>query len=317
MPEQSEGNGPGVADVNVDKDGVIAVTPALLRGWPLPRAGGDNSKDRGKDTRGSVLVLGGSTEVPGAVLLAGTGALRAGAGKLRIAAPRDIAPGLALAVPEARVLGLPQTEGGDIAPAAAERLVKAIEGVLAVLIGPGMLDIPTVQDLLRRLLPHVKGTALALDAAGLSAVSDDRAALHHLEGAAVLTPHPLELSLMLGIEQDEVEGDPLGAARRAAREARAVVVLKGAETYIAAPDGTTYRYAEGKIGLATSGSGDTLAGVVAGLLARGAEPARAAVWGVYLHGEAGNTMTRRMGTLGFLARELLAEIPALMARFDD
>jgi len=96
-----------------------------------------------------------------------------------------------------------------------------------------------------------------------------------------------------------------------------VVALKGAETYIAAPDGTAYRYADGAIGLATSGSGDTLAGIVAGLLARGAEPLHAAVWAVYLHGEAGNTMSARMGKLGFLARELLADIPRVMARFDD
>jgi len=107
----------------------------------------------------------------------------------------------------------------------------------------------------------------------------------------VLTPHLVELALMLGVERDEVAADLLGMARRAAREARAVVALKGAETYIAAPDGTAYRYAEGSIGLATSGSGDTLAGVVAGLLARGAEPLHAAVWAVYLHGEAGHVMS--------------------------
>lgn len=311
MPGRSEDNRPG------GRDEPTAVTEELLRGWPLPRADDDSSKGRGKDVRGSVLVAGGSTEVPGAVLLAGVGALRAGAGKLQIAAPREVAPAIAVAVPEARVLGLPGTDGGDIDPAAADRLADAVAGVPAALLGPGMLDIAAVQGLLRRLLPRVTDTALVLDAGGLSAVSEDRAALHHLGGNAVLTSHPVELSLMLEIEGDEVEGDPLGAARRAAREARAVVALKGAATHIVAPDGAAYRYAEGNIGLATSGSGDTLAGVVAGLLARGAAPLQAAVWGVYLHGEAGNLMAKRMGGLGFLARELLAEIPALMARFDD
>jgi len=314
MHGQSEDRRPATRDTG--RDAVIYVTPELLRGWLLPWPDGGGGGRRGKDARGSVLVIGGSTEVPGAVLLAGTGALRAGAGKLQIATPRDVAPLLAVAVPEARVLALPQTEGGDIDPAAAERLAGAIEGVPAVLIGPGMLDIPMAQELLRRLLPAIMETALALDAGGLSAVSDDKAALRHLGGAAVLTPHPVELSLMLGIEADEAQGDPLGMARRAARETGAVVALKGAETYIAVPDGTAYCYAAGNIGLATSGSGDTLASVVTGLLARGAEAAQAAVWGVYLHGEAGNAMTRRMGTLGFLARELLAEIPSLMAAFD-
>jgi len=295
----------------------VAVTPELLRAWTLPRSDDDTSQGRGKDTRGAVLVAGGSIEVPGAIILAGVGALRAGAGKLQIATCREISGAVAVAVPEARALGLAQTASGDIDPSAAERLAEAIAGAAAALIGPGMLDVPTAQALLRQLLPRVTDTALALDAAALAAVSEDRRALHHLEGNAVLTPHLVELALLLGVERDEVEADPLGMARRAAREARAVVALKGAETYIAAPDGTAYRYADGNIGLATSGSGDTLAGIVAGLLARGAEPLHAAVWAVYLHGEAGNALSARMGKLGFLARELLADIPRVMARFDD
>jgi len=290
MPRQSEDNE------------LVVVTPELLHGWPLPRPDDDTSQGRGKDTRGNVLVAGGSIEVPGAIILAGVAALRAGAGKLQIATCREIAGAVAVTVPEARVLGLAQTEGGDIAPAVAARLAEAIGGARAALIGPGMLDVPTAQALLRQLLPRVADTALALDAAALAAVSEDRRALHHLKGNVVLTPHLVELALMLGVERDEVMADPLGMARRAAREARAVVALKGAETYIAAPDGTAYRYAEGNIGLATSGSGDTLAGVVVGLLARGAAPLRAAVWAVYLHGEAGHVMSERLGALGFLSR---------------
>jgi len=306
MPRQPEDEDKERA---VHGDEPVAVTPELLRAWPLPRPDDDARGGRGKDTRGSVLIAGGSVEVPGAIILAGIAALRAGAGKLQIATCREIAGTVAVAVPEARVLGLAQTDGGDIAPTAAERLAGAVEGVGAALIGPGMLDVPTAQDTMRRLLPRVSDTALA-------AVSEDRQALHHLGGNVVLTPHLVELALLLGVERDEVTADPLGMARRAAREARAVVALKGAETYIAAPSGAAYRYAEGNIGLATSGSGDTLAGVVAGLLARGAAPLHAAVWAVYLHGEAGHVMSARMGALGFLARELLAEIPPVMARFD-
>ncbi len=303
-------------DARMARDGEpILVTPELLRGWPLSQPD-DDGEGRGKDRRGSVLVVGGSVEAPGAILLAGMAALRAGAGKLQIATCRDVAPGIAIAVPEARVLGLTQSDGGDIDPAAAERLVAAIAVAPAALIGPGMLDIATVQELLRRVLPRVRGTALALDAGALSAVSADARVLHHLDGNVVLTPHTLELSLMLGIDEAEVQGDPLGVARGAAVDTRAVVALKGARTYIASPDGASYCYEGGNIGLATSGSGDTLAGVIAGLLARGADATQAAVWGVYLHGAAGEVMARRMGPLGFLARELLAEIPGLMAAFD-
>lgn len=295
----------------------IAITAELLRGWALPRSDDGAAEGRGKEIRGSVLVAGGSVEVPGAIMLAGIAALRAGAGKLQIATCRDVAPAIGIAIPEARVLGLAQSESGDIDPAAWGRLADTIKDVPAALIGPGMLDITAVQELMRRLLPSVRGTALALDAGALAAVSADAAALHHLDGNVVLTPHTTEIALMLGIGEHEVARDPRGVARHAAAMARAVVVLKGAQTYIAAPDGTMYCYRDGPIGLATSGSGDTLAGVVAGLLARGAQPIQAAVWAVYLHGSAGQVMTGRMGKLGFLARELLAEIPALMAQFDQ
>lgn len=295
----------------------IAITCELLRGWPLPRADDGADVGRGKESRGRVLVAGGSIEVPGAIVLAGVAALRAGAGKLQIATCRDVAPAVAVAVPEARVIGLPQSESGDIDPSGAARLASAVGGVAAALIGPGMLDIATVQELMRRLLPHARGTALVLDAGALSCLADRKEALHHLDGAVVLTPHPGELALMLGREENAVTGDPLGSARGAAAELRAIVALKSARTYVAAPDGTAYCDADGPIGLATSGSGDTLAGVIAGLLARGAEPAQAAVWGVYLHSGAGRVMTARMGKVGFLAREMLAEIPALLAQFDE
>ena len=294
-----------------------SITAELLRDWPLPRPEDAGSGGRGKQSRGSVLIAGGSTEVPGAIILAGIAALRAGAGKLQIATCRDVAPAVAIAVPEARVLGLPQSGSGDIDPVAADRLSAAIGAVPAALLGPGVLDTTTVQALLRRVLPELRDVALVLDAGALAAVSEDRSALHHLGGNAVLTPHLVEMSLLLGIEEDVVTNDPLGTARRAASEIRAVVVLKGARTYIAMPDGASYCYGEGSIGLATSGSGDTMGGVIAGLLARGASAAQAAAWGVYLHGRAGQVLTERMGKLGFLAREVLAEIPPLMAQFDD
>lgn len=294
----------------------IPITVELLRAWPLPAAEDPSGGGRGKQVRGSVLVAGGSLEVPGAAILAGIAALRAGAGKLQIATCREVAPAVAVAVPEARVLGLAQSGSGDIDPYAAERLVGAIGAVHAAVVGPGMLDIPTVQALLRRVLPELRGVALVLDAGGLAAVSADRAVVRHLGGSVVLTPHLGEMALLLGAAEEEVARDPLGTARRVAREARATVALKGATTHIATPEGRAYRYDEATIGLATSGSGDTLGGVIAGLLARGATAPQAAVWGVYLHARAGEVLAERVGKLGFLARELLAEIPPLLAQLD-
>jgi ADP-dependent NAD(P)H-hydrate dehydratase len=126
---------------------------------------------------------------------------------------------------------------------------------------------------------------------------------------AVLTPHDGEMAKLMRVEPAEVDADRPRIARDAARRFDAVVALKGGETIVAAPDGRRWRYRDGRVGLATSGSGDTLAGLVGGLLARGADPVTATLWAVHLHGEAGN----RLPPLGFLARELLDQIPLLLA----
>lgn len=285
------------------------ITPAFLRQNPLPSPDGGGDKN----VRGSVLIVGGAPALPGAVILAATAALRAGAGRLRIMTCRSIAQAVGVAVPESMAVGLDETDSGALAASAADRIVEAANGVDAVLLGPGMEDPDAVTALLALVVPRLDGPTIVLDAAALAFVSQHAEGLYPLEGRAVLTPHATEMALMLGIEKDAVAADPPAIARRAAAERQAVTALKGAETFIATPDGALYHNKAGNVGLATSGSGDTLAGIVAGLAARGAEPWLAAVWGVYLHAAAGDVLARRHGSLGFLARELLSEIPALMA----
>jgi NAD(P)H-hydrate repair Nnr-like enzyme with NAD(P)H-hydrate dehydratase domain len=128
----------------------------------------------------------------------------------------------------------------------------------------------------------------------------------------VLTPHAGEMANLLDEPKERVEAQPAACARRAAEQFGAIVALKGAESWIAAPDGSLYHYTGGTVGLATSGSGDTLAGIVAGLAARGAPALHAAIWGAWLHGAAGRLLGRKVGPIGFLARELLDEIPGLL-----
>jgi NAD(P)H-hydrate repair Nnr-like enzyme with NAD(P)H-hydrate dehydratase domain len=120
------------------------------------------------------------------------------------------------------------------------------------------------------------------------------------------------MARLIGIEKEEVTADPLAAARRAAETYDAVTLIKGEYSHVVAPDGRAVRYKGGGVGLATSGSGDTLAGIVGGLAARGTEPFTAVCWGVYLHGEAGRSLAQEVGRVGFLARELLDLIPELM-----
>ena len=290
----------------------IAVTRALLRRMPLPLPGSDDDKD----DRGRVLVIGGSTQVAGAVLLAGVAALRSGAGKLQLATVTSAAPALGMAVPEALVIALRASRAGEIVGKHAQATLAVHVGkVNAVLAGPGMSSDRAAHALLAPLVRRLGDDAiLVLDAAAITALAHDESMLRPLGSRAVLTPHAGEMASLIGIDKRDVERHPGDVARLAAQRFAAIVALKGAETYVAEPDGTLYRYTGGSVGLATSGSGDTLAGIITGLAARGAPPAHAAVWGAYLHGAAGRVLARRLGPIGFLARELLDELPPLLRR---
>jgi ADP-dependent NAD(P)H-hydrate dehydratase len=241
----------------------------------LPRHDGDASKG----DRGTVLVVAGGAETPGAALLAGVAALRVGAGKLQLATDRLVLASLAIAVPEALVVAF-----DDVA-----LLVPEAD---AVLIGPGLRPGPATDALVDVVLDGAKG-AVVVDAGALGALGQRG----ELRMPAVATPNADELHLLAD--------DVVAAARRLG----CVVTCRDARTTVASPDGRTWIVDDGCVGLATSGSGDVAAGVIAGLCARGASPEAAAVWGARVHGRAGVLLAERIGPLGFLARELLDVIP--------
>jgi hydroxyethylthiazole kinase-like uncharacterized protein yjeF len=289
------------------------VDTALLRGWPLPIP----SDDADKEGRGHVLILGGSREMPGAVILAATAALRAGAGKLTIATGNSVAQLVALAIPESRVLGLAENERGGFTVEAVAALDPLADAISAVLIGPGMQDEAATACLVHALLPRLTGTdtRVLLDAEAMGAL------LHPPEGIdapfrfdvpVLLTPHAGEMAHLTGIDKDEIGNDTDRHAVESAQRWNAVVALKGARTVIAAPSGERWQHEGGNVGLATSGSGDVLAGIIAGLAARGADLTQAVSWGVALHARAGERLAERLGRLGYLARELCDEVPALL-----
>lgn len=287
----------------------LTITSRVLRRWALPRP--DDAGD--KEERGRVLVVGGAPGMPGAVILAATAALRAGAGKLQVATCATIQQHVAVALPEALVIGLRETASGGIDPAAADELLEHANHAQALLVGPGVMDEEAICQLLHSMIPRLDTPTLILDAGALSIVNGAPHTLQPLRGNVVLTPHAGEMAAMLGIEKAAVTEKAPTVARQAAHDWQAVVALKGAATIIATPDGELYQNRSGNVGLATSGSGDTLSGIIAGFAARGATPAQAAAWGVHLHGQAGDRLASRIGGLGFLARELLAEIPPLLA----
>jgi len=290
----------------------IAIDQAMLRAWELPMP----TPNSDKEGRGHVLVLGGSREMPGAVILAATAALRAGAGKLTIATGRSVAQLVALALPEARVIGLAETDTGGFTQAAVATLDPLADKVTAVLIGPGMQDEPATAALVHALLPRLAGsdTSVVLDACAMGTVlfPPDGDAPFRFGQPVVLTPHAGEMAHLCGAGKEAIVADPDRYGREAAERWNAVVALKGARTVVTAPDGASWENEGGNIGLATSGSGDTLAGIIAGLAARGATLAQATCWGVALHARAGERLAGQFGQLGYLAREIPTEIPFLL-----
>jgi ADP-dependent NAD(P)H-hydrate dehydratase len=281
------------------------VTPALLRGWPLPDGEG------GKEGRGRMLVVGGSAETPGAVLLAAEAALRCGAGKLQVATVSSVAAAVAVALPEALVRALSETAAGAVSRTGAGAATDLAGSADCVLIGPGLADAVEAVGVVSTLLGEIGGSVV-LDALALAAVTDDPGCVRAHRGRAVLTPNPTELARALHEPEDSVRTDLAAAAARLAELTGAVVAVGGPTSWVVDPDGRTWRDDGGAPGLGVSGAGDVRAGLVAGLLARGAEPAQAAVWAGHLHGRAGERLAARLGPLGYLARELSPEVPALL-----
>ena len=287
--------------------GLAQVDDEFLRRWPLPQpdAKGD------KEDRGRVLIIAGSREMPGALILAANASLHAGAGKVTVATAASVARLVAAALPEVRVVELPETAAGGIDRGAFECVRELLSRVDAVLIGPGMQDETATCALCSDVIRHLSTSVLVLDAAAMDVV-DQTPDIMKFSGPTVLTPHAGELAHLTGRRKDEVTARPAESAASAARQWNGVVALKGAVTFIAAPAGALWRHQGGNVGLAVSGSGDVLAGVIAGLAARGATAEQAAVWGVALHARSGDRLAARAGPLGYLARDLSAEVPALM-----
>jgi hydroxyethylthiazole kinase-like uncharacterized protein yjeF len=267
--------------------------------------------DAHKGTFGTVAVLAGSRGYTGAAYLASTAAVRAGAGLVRLLVAEGVYPILAVKCTE--VMATPIAEGapGAAGPSALSAVNSHLEASSAGLVGPGLGREPGTWDLVRDLVVQAR-CPLVLDADALNALAGTPHLLTRLGPSRVLTPHPGEMARLVDRTTAEVQANRHEVAALAAREWRAVVVLKGARTLVAAPDGRLSEDPHEVPALATGGTGDVLAGLIAGLLAQGLEPFVAAVTGVYVHGEAGRRLQGRIGPAGVLASELLPELPLVM-----
>jgi ADP-dependent NAD(P)H-hydrate dehydratase len=276
------------------------ITPDLLRDWPLPSAG------EGKYSRGQVVVVGGAARTPGAAMLGALAALRVGAGRLTLAVAGSVAPHVAVALPEAGVVPLGETPDGHVVGSSLDAAAADLQGADAVLVGSGLDDADEAEALVR-LLPGLVGdeTTVVLDAFALGVLPRCGDVLDPLRGRLLMTPNTSEAGRLLGRDVDDLPGDLLEIAARW----EAVVAC---QSLVASPDGQLWRSGAGHPGLGTSGSGDVLAGAVAGLAARGATASQAATWATHAHASAGDRLAVGVGPLGFLASELLAELPRVL-----
>jgi NAD(P)H-hydrate epimerase len=298
-----------VAVVGIPQDLYAKVLVHLTRPGDVAAVFPKRDRNGSKGSSGRLLFVGGSRSYCGAPAMVSAGAYRIGAGLVEIATPGSIVPAVAAHATEPIFLPLQECDG-RIDPGSAGHISTAMEKAKAVAFGPGMgLSAETV-EVTRVMLAGLHGTSVpaVIDADGLNALSKIDA--WWTTGInAVLTPHPGEMARLTGMSIDAIQSDRIETAIRFAGEWGVVVVLKGAGTVIANPDGTAWVNDTGGPNLATAGTGDVLTGVIGGLLAQGCPPTRAAFAGVYLHGLAGQMVSEKFGDAGTAASDIPPMIP--------
>jgi ADP-dependent NAD(P)H-hydrate dehydratase / NAD(P)H-hydrate epimerase len=259
---------------------------------------------------GRLLVVAGSIDYPGAALLTALGAMRSGAGLVRVATAESVSARLAGAVPEITWMALDEEAPGLIAPGGWRRITAEAGDYDAVVVGPGLGAQPSTQRRTRQLISTLTVPAV-VDADGLNALAGGQRWWRTVKAPLVLTPHPGEFSRLIGGPAPDAEDDVgrADAATDAAARWGQVVVLKGAHTVVAGTEGDAFGSAVATPSLATAGSGDVLAGVIAAFLAAGAPSLAAAACGVAVHGAAGLLAVDRIGRAGVIARDLAALLP--------
>jgi holo-[acyl-carrier-protein] synthase len=318
-------------DVSIAHDGhfavAVAVIPDLTRAFFPPALAGEGQggglpdgfklparpRDGHKGTFGTVVVLAGSQGYTGAAYLTSMGAARSGAGIVRLMVAQSIYPILAEKCTEVVVGPVPEISPGIVGHSALTAVQRGFTGAASGIVGPGIGRDTSTRRLIEDLL-HKVTVPLVLDADALNLLSEHRSILPKLSPNIVLTPHPAEFGRLANMETSAVQKDRRGIASRFAKTWNKVVVLKGAGTVIAAPDGRITLNPIATPALASGGTGDVLAGLIGGLMAQKLPPFEAAVTGVHIHSIAGTDLEASLGQAGVLASDLLPQLPRVMER---
>ncbi len=288
---------------------VLATAPALAAQLP-PRPSFSH-----KGTFGKALVVGGCGQYTGAPGLAARAAGRVGAGLVSLGLAASIQPIVGAALLDATYWPLPEGAPGSLGPPAAAPLLAAAEGYDAVLVGPGLGRAPGVDEFVAAVMRDLAGVreqpqGIVVDADALNALAGTAIWSELAPGRCILTPHPGEMARLVGCSVAAVQAQRIPIAREAAQRWQQIVVLKGAPTVVATPDGLVTVLPFANPALATAGTGDVLAGTIVGLLAQGVPPHAAAWLGVWLHGAAGERVRAQVGVDGAAASDLLPQLPA-------
>jgi NAD(P)H-hydrate epimerase len=268
--------------------------------------------DSNKGTFGRVLIVSGSRGMSGAAVLSASGALRGGAGLVRLAVPEGILTIVAAANPCYTTAPLPQDEHGRLSPAALPELLDLVRNNSVAALGPGLGQSAALGDIIASILEQTT-TPLVLDADALNVSVGRLGDLRKQRGPVVLTPHPGEFARLLGCDIADVQANRQELAADFARTHGVVVVLKGHGTVVT--DGRrVYVNTTGNPGMATGGTGDVLCGLIAALLGQKLETFAAAQLGVYLHGRAGDLAREQLGEASLIATDLLDFLPHAFQR---
>ena len=264
-------------------------------------------QDTHKGNIGHVLVLAGSTGKTGAAGLSALGALRAGCGLCTLALPETCQKAFELHPMEVMTVPLPETQSGTLSIKAKEPILRLLEGKSVVAIGPGMTTEPETVKLIGEILPFIK-CPLILDADAINALEKHVDWLDDLK-SVVLTPHPKEMSRLTGLSTQEIQKNRISAAIEFAQKKSVILLLKGAPSLIATPDGNVYINPTGNPGMATGGSGDVLTGLIAGLVAQNISRKYASIAGAYIHGYSGDIFSENQTQTSLIAGDLLRNLP--------
>ncbi len=270
-------------------------------------------QDCNKGTLGKVLVAGGSPGMTGAPCMSGISALRSGCGLVTLGVPESSCAIVEAKTLELMTMPLPETCAKTLSLKAGSRLLELLKGYNVLALGPGLGRDKETAAFVRMLVAECP-IPIVLDADGLTLMANHVEDFAKTKAPVIITPHPGEMSRLIGMSVEFVQGARVETAREFAKKFGVIVVLKGARTVTASPDGEVFINSTGNCGMATAGTGDVLTGVIASFVAQGAKPLKAAILGTYIHGLAGDLARDIMGEHGLIASDVTANIPAAIRK---